>query len=263
VDRFIDAFSTLPPNYLQPGCLVSDIFPMKIGSREWSNLVIKGATGFDIELNKHHTDQFAIHAEELMQWTAKTNLTSITDPLEVAVKHFLDSLVPAGIIPSGASLLDIGSGGGFPGIPLKVLIPSLSVTLIDASRKKTSFLKHVIRSLKLGGIEALHCRAEALADDPLYINRFDVIISRALTSLDSFVRLALPLLAKEGSIMALKGEADRQELADLQFRIIKRLNSLVSARQTLSVSVKKYQLPFIHSKRSIISIEKHDLVANS
>ena len=236
---------------------------MKIGSRQWSNLVIEGAAGFDIELAKHHTDQFAIHAEELIKWTAKTNLTRITDPLEVAVKHFLDSLVPAGRIPSEASLLDIGSGGGFPGIPLKILIPSLSVTLIDASRKKTSFLKHVIRSLKLVGVEALHCRAEALADDPMYINRFDVIISRALTSIDSFIRLALPLLAKEGSIIALKGETDRQELADLQFSVIDRLNSVVSAHQTLCVSVKKYHLPFTHSQRSIITIEKCGLVANS
>jgi 16S rRNA (guanine527-N7)-methyltransferase len=236
---------------------------MKIGSREWSNLVIEGAAAFDIQLDNHHTDRFAIHAEELIRWTAKTNLTSITDPLEVAVKHFLDSLVPAGIIASGASLLDIGSGGGFPGIPLKVLIPSLSVTLIDASRKKISFLKHVIRSLKLGGIEALHCRAEALATDPLYINRFDVIISRALTSLDSFVRLALPLLAKEGSIIALKGETDKKELADLQLRVIEGLSPGVSACQSLSVSVKNYYLPFIHSKRSIISIVKNGLAPNS
>lgn len=230
---------------------------MKIGSREWSHLVIDGAAGFDIELDDHHTDQFAIHAEELIQWTGKINLTRITDPLEVAVKHFLDSLVPAGIIPSGASLLDIGSGGGFPGIPLKILIPSLSVTLIDASRKKISFLKHVIRTLKLDGIGAFHCRAEALAADPLYINSFDVIISRALTSLESFVRLALPLLAMGGSIIALKGEADQQELADLQSRVIERLNPAVSVHQPLSVSVKKYCLPFIHSKRTIIAVNQH------
>ena len=135
---------------------------MEIGSKEWSHLIINGADRFNIDLNHHHTDQYAIHARELTQWTEKINITSITDPFEIAVKHFLDSLAPAPLILPGMKLLDIGSGGGFPGLPLKVLIPSMSVTLIDASRKKVSFLKHVIRTLTLDNIHALHSRAEDL-----------------------------------------------------------------------------------------------------
>ena len=106
-------------------------------------------------------------------------------------------------------MLDIGSGGGFPGIPLKVLRPKLSVTLIDASRKKVSFLKHVIRTLKLDNIDAFHIRAEDLAAHPSYLNRFDVIISRALSSLEHFVRLAVPLLAKWGIIIAMRGKVTK------------------------------------------------------
>ena len=144
---------------------------MEIGSKEWSRLIIEGAGAFGIDLKHHHTDQYAIHARDLVQWTKKINITSITDPFEIAVKHFLDSIAPAPLIPPGAALLDVGSGGGFPGIPLKVLIPSLTVTLVDASRKKVSFLKHVIRTLALDNINAIHYRAEDLAAEIALVQR--------------------------------------------------------------------------------------------
>jgi 16S rRNA (guanine527-N7)-methyltransferase len=131
---------------------------MKIGSDEWSQVIVDGARAFGLDLDSRHTDRFAAHAAELLHWNKTINLTTITDPYEVAVKHFVDSLAPAELISPGANLLDIGSGGGFPGLPLKVVIPSLSITLVDASRKKVNFLKHVIRTLKLKGIEALHIR---------------------------------------------------------------------------------------------------------
>ncbi|MFC1883090.1 16S rRNA (guanine(527)-N(7))-methyltransferase RsmG [Thermodesulfobacteriota bacterium] len=141
---------------------------MKIGSSEWSKLIIDGARAFDLDLDRHHTDRFTAYAAELLRWNQTINLTTLTDPCEVAVKHFVDSLAPAKLVSPGATLLDIGSGGGFPGIPLKVVIPTLSITLIDASRKKVTFLKHVIRTLKLEGIEALHIRAQDLAGDPAF-----------------------------------------------------------------------------------------------
>ena len=96
---------------------------------------------FDLNLDHHHTELFAVHARELLHWNQTINLTAITDPFEVAIKHFVDSLAPAGLISPRATLLDIGSGGGFPGIPLKVAISTLSMTLIDASRKKINFLR--------------------------------------------------------------------------------------------------------------------------
>ena len=227
---------------------------MEIGSKEWSHLIINGADRFNIDLNHHHTDQYAIHARELTQWTEKINITSITDPFEIAVKHFLDSLAPAPLILPGMNLLDIGSGGGFPGLPLKVLIPSMSVTLIDASRKKVSFLKHVIRTLTLNHIHALHSRAEDLTCE----KGFDVIISRALTSLEFFVRRAEPLLARQGLIIALKGEVDQQELNDLQSNRVDKTGRSNSVPKLLSISIKKYKLPYLHSKRSIVLIRKID-----
>ena len=229
---------------------------MQIGSKEWSDLIIEGAAAFDIDLDTGHTGQFALHAAELVRWNRKINLTAITDPFEVAVKHFLDSLPAARSIPADASVLDMGSGGGFPGLPLKVLRPCLSVTLIDASRKKVSFLKHVIRTLKLDNIEALHIRAEDLADDPRYRNRFHVIISRAFSSLEFFLRLAWPLLVEGGTILALKGKDDNDGITKLQGKRFGDGDDPKTADPHFSVTVEKFRLPFMNSNRSIGIIRK-------
>lgn len=234
---------------------------MEIGSNDWSNFLINQAKKIDIKLNRTHNRLFSIHAIELIKWTEKINITAITDPLEVASKHFLDSLVPARFIPPKAELLDIGSGGGFPGIPLKILFPELSVTLIDASRKKVSFLKHVIRTLQLRDIDALHVRAEELADHPSYINRYGIIISRALSSLNYFVKVASPLLADGGAIIALKGEEIETEMDELG-RYLEKLDTAGSAGRQFVVSTEKYSLPLQMSKRSIVSVRKPKYSSN-
>jgi len=228
---------------------------MEIGTNDWSNFLIEQAKAIEIELDRTQNRLLSAHAIELIEWTQKINITTITDPLEVASKHFLDSMVPARFIPPEAAMLDIGSGGGFPGIPLKVLLPKLSVTLIDASRKKVSFLKHVIRTLKLDNVEALHIRAEDLAVHPSYINRFDVIISRALSSLEFFVRLSLPLLACGGVIIALKGEVDKAELDDLRYNVLEKMNAAGSSvDRQFTISMERYSLPLLNSERSIITV---------
>ena len=227
---------------------------MEIGTNDWSNFLIDQAKAIEIDLDHTQNRLFSAHAIELIKWTRKINITTITDPIEVASNHFLDSLVPAQFIPPEAAMLDIGSGGGFPGIPLKVLLPKLSVTLIDASRKKISFLKHVIRTLGLNNIEALHMRAEDLAVHPSYINRFDVVISRALSSLEIFVRLALPLLACGGVIIALKGEVDKVELDDLRYNVLEKINAGGSVDRPFTISMERYSLPLLNSERSIITV---------
>ena len=227
---------------------------MEIGTNDWSNFLIDQAKAIAIDLDHTQNRLFSAHAIELIKWTRKINITTITDPIEVASNHFLDSLVPAQFIPPEAAMLDIGSGGGFPGIPLKVLLPKLSVTLIDASRKKISFLKHVIRTLGLNNIEALHMRAEDLAVHPSYINRFDVVISRALSSLEIFVRLALPLLACGGVIIALKGEVDKVELDDLRYNVLEKINTGGSVDRPFTISMERYSLPLHNSERSIIMV---------
>ncbi len=216
---------------------------MEIGSLEWQNLILNGAQELGITIDERVSALFCSHASELINWNRKINLTAITHPRDIAIKHFLDSLVPAKFIPEGSRLLDIGSGGGFPGIPLKIVKPSLSIHLIDGVRKKANFLKHAIRTLRLDQSQALHIRAENLHKNPDYNHSFDVIISRALTNLESFVKAALPLLANQGRIMAMKGEVDHDELEILR--------SLVDAERYV-LETQKYSLPTIQHQRSLI-----------
>ena len=211
---------------------------MNIGSEQWKKLLEEGAGNLNIHINRKVTDQFSIHATELIKWNRKINLTTITDPVEVAVKHFLDSIIPVRVMPESGRLLDIGSGGGFPGIPIKIMIPSLSVTLIDASRKKVSFLKHIIRNIKLTEIDARQIRAEELANEKPAKNFFDVIICRAFSRLDKIILKALPLLTKDGIIIAMKGKLSDSELES-------------AGKYNLSLTVKKYKLPFLELERSL------------
>lgn len=218
---------------------------MEIGSKEWQKIILKSARSLDVCLNSQHVYQFARHASELIKWNRKFNLTRITDPEDIAIKHFVDSIVPAQGIESGTSVLDIGSGGGFPGIPLKILNPSVSVTLIDASRKKITFLKHVIRKLKLENIDAFHVRAEDLGRESNFAHRFDTIISRALSDLDTYVLLALPMLVAGGTVIALKGKFNPSETDAI--------NDIVE-KERLSINVKRYILPYFDAERTIIKL---------
>ena len=218
-----------------------------IGSPAWGDLLVSGAKAMGMSLNRSETVQFSAHAKELMAWNQKINLTAITDPTELAVKQFLDTIPLSLLPPPRSRVLDIGSGGGFPGIPLKILRPDLHVTLIDASRKKASFLKHVIRSLGLKGIEAGHHRVEELAaihqqeDD-----RFDVIVSKAVSKLGRFLDQAAPLRRKGGAMIVMKGRAAGTELEEARSRI---------DSEGLVISLKEYKLPFIDAKRSLVILE--------
>ena len=220
---------------------------MEIGSREWQNFITDGARKLGVEIDAGMTTQFSNHASELIKWNRKLNLTAITHPEDLAVKHFLDSLAPAHFIPDNARMLDIGSGGGFPGIPLKILNPSLKVMLIDGTRKKVNFLKHALRILKLESIEAHQIRAENLHEDPAYANLFDVIISRALSPLKLFVKMALPLLAQHGTLMAMKGEVSQEELNAVD---------LYGLEDRYHLEVKNYRLHSIEAPRSLIVIRR-------
>ena len=219
---------------------------MKIGSKAWQKFIIDGAGRLGIEINEGAAAAFSIHASELINWNRKINLTTITRPRDIAERHFLDSLAPAGFIPDGARLLDIGSGGGFPGIPLKILKPSVSALLIDGVGKKVNFLKHVLRTLHLENIEALQVRAENLLKAPQRVNSFDVIISRALSDLAPFVKSALPLLAEQGTIIAMKGEVGQEEL-DAARKVV------ANDRYTLEVA--NYRLPAIDAPRSLVILK--------
>ena len=204
--------------------------------------------GVDIDCEK--ADQMALHADALMDWARKINLTTIRNPVDVAVKHYLDSLASAAFLPRDARLLDVGSGGGFPGIPLKILMPALPVTLIDASRKKTHFLKHLIRTLRLDGIEVIHGRVESLPPDP----GFGVVVSRAVTALPALLQIAVPLLQREAIVLAYKGRHIREELEAAQSEMINTPIGRGRVGDIFEFEQRLYTLPYLEIERTLVLI---------
>ncbi len=203
--------------------------------------IIKGSNQLGIEVSDHQADMMAVHAKELMVWNKKTNLTAIKDPMQVAEKHFIDSIAAFYFLGNEKILVDMGAGGGFPGIVIKIMNPDLRVVMIDASRKKVNFLKHVIRLLHLENIDAIHSRVEDLHENDIYKEKFDAVISRAFTELSGFVALAAPFLVKEGAIYAMKGKMADQEITPA---IIEKFN----------LKSNHYKLPFEKSDRYMIKL---------
>jgi 16S rRNA (guanine527-N7)-methyltransferase len=168
---------------------------------------------FGIELSPAQLEAFEVYFRELVAWNARFNLTTITERDEVIVKHFLDSLSVAPLLRSNpTSLIDIGSGAGFPGMPLKIALPTLSVTLIDSTGKKVEFLKHVIAELSLHDTTALHARAEELAHDPKYREQYDAAVARAVADLPTLLEYALPFVRVGGVFVAQKGVDVEEEV---------------------------------------------------
>lgn len=168
-----------------------------------------------IILDRTQTDAFLRYADLLAEKNAVMNLTAITDFGDVVHKHFLDSCAPARFpwFPKGQgmSLIDVGSGAGFPGIPLKILYPELKVTLLDSLRKRVNFLSEVIEALGLEGIEAVHARAEDGARREDLRERFDVAVSRAVAALPVLSEYCLPYVKVGGSFLAWKGSGAEAE----------------------------------------------------
>lgn len=225
----------------------------KIDFLGWKKLIMDGAQLSGLYVTVQQAELFASHASELLIWNRKVNLTAITDPLEIAVKHFLDSIAAVPLIGPDKSILDIGSGAGFPGIPLKIMLPSNPVFLIDASRKKVAFLNHLIRLMKLQNISAYHGRVENLSQDSEFINRFDVIVCRALTDLKTFVEMAFPLLSDKGFLLAYKGN-----LSDLEFEEIQNSKKHHWGSNThWAISTQNYHLPFLNQPRTLVVIKRY------
>jgi 16S rRNA (guanine527-N7)-methyltransferase len=198
-----------------------------------------------IEVSDSQMAHLIRFAQMLIEWNRRINLTAITDPREVAVKHFLDAMAVLPHIPETGRLLDIGSGGGFPGLVIAIFRPDLSITSIDSVRKKISFQQQLIRILGLKESRALHARAESL---PEKNENYDIIVSRALGSLDKFLNLGLPLLAEEGRMIAYKGVIESEQRDEI--------DALKSQHKDLSMDIHNYFLPLSDDRRSMVFIQR-------
>ena len=229
---------------------------MQINSQKWRDLLGLQAAACHIGLDDMAIDLMVGFASELITWNKKINLTAITAPEQVAEKHIIDSLIPIKFIPENSFVLDLGTGGGFPGIPLKIFIPSLSVSLVDSSRKKINFLKYVIRLLKLQNISAHQYRVEELSGLPEFAGHFDVVISRAFTSLKKFLILAAPLIKPDGAIIAMKGKDVQKELDEL--KAAKTGENIYQIHDyKLELQIEKYRLPISGDERSFVIVKRN------
>lgn len=226
---------------------------MDIDSEAWQWTVIAGAGELGVNVSLEQAQAMSVHAGELIQWNRISNLTAITDAVEVAIKHHVDSLALVNMIPERARVLDAGAGGGFPGLPIKIVRPDLSITLVDSVRKKTSFLNYTIGKLNLRGIHAVHGRLEDLADQSSYRGNFDVVVSRAFSALEHFAALALPFLTTGGSLLALKGP---QAESDHEIDGIADDDTLVLAGTRFKIRIHRYTLPVLGDQRRLVRLTR-------
>lgn len=201
-----------------------------------------------ISLNKEQYDQFYAYMVLLIEWNEKINLTAITEPQEIILKHFVDSLTIAKYIEEGKTIIDMGTGAGFPGIPLKIYRNDVKVVLADSLNKRIKFLKEVIEKLQLKNIETIHCRAEELGKNKEYREKFDYATSRAVANLSTLSEYLLPFVKLNGSGIFMKTMEIDEELENAK-KAIKILGGRIE-------KVDKFEIPESDLGRSIIIVKK-------
>lgn len=217
------------------------------------NLLISRMNGQGLApLNVKELDQFQAYYELLMSWNEKMNLTAITEPEEVCDKHFIDSLLFLPVMDAydGKTVLDLGTGAGFPGIPLAIVNPTRHYTLVDSLQKRVGFLEKVVDDLGLRNVTCLHGRAELLAKDPAHRDHYDLGVARAVAKMPILLEYVMPFIRPQGHFIAGKGPDASIELKQAQ-------NALQALKSTC-ISHKETNLPD-GDKRFFLVFEKEAL----
>lgn len=185
------------------------------------DLVSGYAENMGTALDAMAIDRFELLENRLLRWNEHVNLTAITDPDEIAVKHFADSLsvFRAADFPKNSSVVDVGCGAGFPGLPMLIARPDLDVTFLDSVGKKLGFIKDVLKQSGLVG-QTLHARAEDVAHESEYREQFDFAVSRAVAPLNILAEYAMPLIKAGGTFIAMKGAEDEAELGENAVKVL-------------------------------------------
>lgn len=202
----------------------------------------------NIDLNEKQLNQFKKYMDLLLEWNEKINLTAITEEDEVILKHFIDSMTANKYIEKETSIVDVGTGAGFPGIPVSIVRDDVKVTLVDSLNKRINFLNEVISNIELKNINTIHSRAEDFGKNKQYRESFDISVSRAVANLSVLVEYLLPLVKVGGKCICMKGSEVEEEIAEAKFAI-KELGGKIE-------SVNEFCLPGTDIKRNIIVIKK-------
>ncbi|MCR5439933.1 MAG: 16S rRNA (guanine(527)-N(7))-methyltransferase RsmG [Selenomonas sp.] len=210
----------------------------------------KAAEAYGISLTEGQLEQFNRYYELLVEWNKVMNLTAITEPHEVAVKHMIDSLTAYDkeYFAEGVSVIDVGTGAGFPGLPLKIFDPTIKLTLMDSLNKRVKFLQTVVDELGLQDVECVHARAEEGARNKKYREQFDIAVSRAVARLPVLCEYCMPFVKRGGKFLALKGMQYQEEENEAEKAIKVMGGSKVSTRPV--------KLPGLDDVRAVVEITK-------
>lgn len=206
------------------------------------------------ELTESQQEQFEKYKDLLLEWNEKINLTAITDEDEIILKHFVDSMTILKYIGDDKTIVDVGTGAGFPGIPVKIAKSNIEVTLVDSLNKRLLFLEDVICKLNLKQIKTVHSRAEEFGQNKIYREKFDVATSRAVANLSVLVEYLLPLVKVGGKCICMKGSEIEEELKNSK-EAIKILGGQIEV-------VEEFTLPDSDIKRNIVIIKKINKTPN-
>jgi len=204
----------------------------------------------DLEYSENAINEFEKYKDLIIEWNKKINITSIDSEEEIYLKHFIDSVIIKKyvIIKKGSKTIDIGTGGGFPGIPLKILDKSMNITLLDSLNKRIKFLNKVVKILNFKDVECIHGRAEELGQNQKYREKYDYGFSRAVASLNILLEYGLPFIKKDGYFVVFKGSNFKEELENSK-NALKKLGGEIT-------EIKKYELPEGNISRSLILVKK-------
>ena len=201
----------------------------------------------NIEINENKIDMFYLYIQELLEWNKKINLTAIEDENEIILKHFIDSLTVQKYIKNAQNIIDIGTGAGFPGIPLAIVNEKSNIVLLDSLNKRINFLNNVIQKLELSNVKAIHGRAEDLAKIVQHREKYDIVISRAVAPFNVLLEYMLPFNKVNSYTIAMKGS--NIEEVDISNNALKKLGGKIE-------KIEKINLPNTDIKRNIIIVRK-------
>lgn len=216
---------------------------------EFKELMKSNLKELNIELSQKQLEQFYNYMNILLKWNKVMNLTNIIEPTEIIQKHFVDSLTIIKYINNSNKIIDVGTGAGFPGIPIKIALPEVKVVLLDSLNKRVKFLNEVIEKLQLENIETIHGRAEEVAQNKIYREKYDIAVARAVAPLNILSEYLLPFVNIGGCAICMKGSKGKEEAKDAE-KAIRMLGGK-------TLKIEEFCLPKTEMERTIIKIEKN------